>query len=67
MITNEIGINAGRIWNLLNEQGEHSVKDLKKKLKLSERDLNMAIGWLARENNIYQSEKDEVWVIRLKD
>jgi len=67
MITNEIGINAGRIWNLLNEQGEHSLKDLKKKLKLSERDLNMAIGWLARENNIYQSEKDEVWVIRLKD
>jgi len=67
MITNEIGINAGRIWNLLNEQGEHSVKDLKKKLKLSERDLNMAIGWLARENNIYQSEKDEVWVVCLKE
>ena len=67
MITNEIGINAGRIWNLLNEQGEHSVKDLKKKLKLSERDLNMAIGWLARENNIYQFEKDEVWVVCLKE
>jgi hypothetical protein len=67
MITNEIGLNAGKIWNLLDEQGEHSVKDLKKKLKLSDHEFFMAIGWLAREGKIFHFEKDEILMIYLKE
>ena len=67
MITNEIGLNAGKIWNLLDEQGEHSVKDLKKKLKLSDHEFFMAIGWLAREDKIFHFEKDEILMIYLKE
>jgi hypothetical protein len=67
MITNEIGSNAGKIWTMLNENGEHSVKDLKKKLKLSDHDFYMAIGWLAREGKIFHFEKDEVLMICLKE
>ena len=38
----------------------HSLKALKKATKLKEADLNLALGWLARENKIYfeEAEKD---------
>ena len=67
MITNEIGLNAGKVWDLLNEQGEHSIKELEKKLKLSDNDFFMAIGWLARENKIFHFEEDNILMICLKD
>jgi len=67
MITNKIGSNAGKIWNLLNEQGEHSVKELKKKLKLTDREFFMAIGWLAREDKVYLFEDGGEWLIGLKE
>lgn len=46
-----IGENAGLIWNALQE-GALSLKALKKATKLKEADLNLALGWLARENKI---------------
>ena len=54
-----IGENAGLIWNVLQE-GALSLKALKKATKLKEADLNLALGWLARENKIYfeEAEKD---------
>ena len=67
MITNEIGLNAGKIWSLLNEQGEHSVKELKKELKLTDNEFSMAIGWLAREGKIFHFEKDKILMVSLKD
>lgn len=67
MLTDESSLNAGKIWNLLNEHGEHSVKDLKKKLKLSEPEFFMAIGWLAREGKIFHFEKDETLMVGLKN
>ena len=67
MITNEIGLNAGKIWSLLNEQGEHSVKELKKELKLTDNEFFMAIGWLAREGKIFHFEKDKTLMVSLKD
>jgi hypothetical protein len=67
MITNEIGMNAGKIWNLLNELGAHSVKKLKKKLKLAENDFYMAIGWLVREGKVFHFENDGVLKICLKE
>lgn len=66
MITNEIGLNAGKIWTLLNEKGDHSVKDMIKKLKLSTADFYMAVGWLAREGKVYQYEQDGVMMIVLR-
>ena len=54
-----IGENTGLIWNALQE-GALSLKALKKATKLKEADLNLALGWLARENKIYfeEAEKD---------
>lgn len=65
MSTENIGINAGAVWNVLNEKGEMDVKALKKSTKLSEKDLNMALGWLAREGKIEFNETEENLLVHL--
>lgn len=54
-----IGSNAGLVWQAL-QNGEMEVKAVKKATKLTEKDLNMALGWLAREGkvNFKETEKD---------
>lgn len=54
----EIGENAGRIWHALNEVREISIEGLAKKLQLTEREIALSIGWLARENKVLFEEKD---------
>lgn len=49
----EIGENAGKIWRYLNQERiEITVQDLSKRIDLGVVEIAMAIGWLARENNI---------------
>ena len=60
MIT-KIGENAGLIWNAL-QGGALTTKALKKATKLKEADLNMALGWLAREGKVTFEVADEVTV-----
>ena len=55
MFTERIGSNAGLIWAAL-DNGEMEVKSLKKATKLTEKDLNLALGWLAREGKIVFNE-----------
>lgn len=47
-----IGTNAGIIWNLLNNNQRWDIKQLCKKSGLTEKEVYIAIGWLARENKI---------------
>lgn len=51
MIEN-IGINAGKVWTELDRSGRMNVKDLRKAIKLTERDTFAAIGWLAKEGKL---------------
>jgi len=55
MLSEKIGINAGLIWTAL-EDGELNVKAVKKTTKLAEKDLNLALGWLAREGKVKFNE-----------
>ncbi len=55
MLLEKIGINAGLIWAAL-EDGELNIKVVKKTTKLSEKDLNLALGWLAREGKVRFNE-----------
>lgn len=57
MLLEKIGINAGLVWATL-ESGELNVKAVKKATKLVEKDLNLALGWLAREGKIKFNEVD---------
>ncbi|MEZ7866534.1 MAG: winged helix-turn-helix domain-containing protein [Paludibacteraceae bacterium] len=58
MFTERIGSNAGLIWAAL-DNGEMEVKSLKKATKLTEKDLNLALGWLAREGKVSFREVDK--------
>ncbi len=51
------GINAGRIWSLLDESGRQHIKDVKKATKLTDKNLYAALGWLAREGKILIEEE----------
>lgn len=67
MNTNEIGGNAGRIWNLLDTNPEVTLHEMREKLGLSDPELYMAIGWLERENKLYQFEAEDELIICLKE
>ncbi|MDR0832574.1 MAG: winged helix-turn-helix domain-containing protein [Candidatus Symbiothrix sp.] len=53
-----IGANAGRVWNVLKEDGQKSVKELKKLTKLTEKEVYGALGWLAREDKLHFHENE---------
>lgn len=60
MIKETIGANAGLIWKAL-EGSSLGVKAIKKATKLKEAELNLALGWLAREGKIdFIDVEDEV-------
>ena len=52
MNTDTIGMNAGLVWNALNDAEAMGLKQLKKVTKLKEKELYAAIVWLAREDKI---------------
>ncbi len=61
MITTKIGENAGLIWNAL-QGGALTFKALKKATNLKNDDLNLALGWLAREGKIAFEEAKELTI-----
>ena len=61
MITTKIGENAGLIWNAL-QGGTLTTKALKKATKLKNDDLNLALGWLAREGKVAFEEAEELTI-----
>ena len=64
MITTKIGENAGLIWNAL-QGGSLTLKALKKATKLKNDDLNLALGWLAREGKVAFEEAEELTIALL--
>lgn len=47
-----VGLNAGKVWQALNEVKEISIPELARKLNLSVESTALAIGWLAREDKV---------------
>ena len=64
MITTKIGENAGLIWNAL-QGGGLTLKALKKATKLKNDDLNLALGWLAREGKVAFEEAEKLTITLL--
>lgn len=48
-----VGLNAGKVWQALNEVKEISIPELARRLNLSVESTALAIGWLAREDKVY--------------
>jgi hypothetical protein len=54
MISTEISLNAEKISETINKNSELTFNELLKLTKLSEQQLLISIGWLAKENKIIQ-------------
>ena len=67
MENTRIGLNAGKVWRILNEKGELSMFELCRELGLTFEEVAVAIGWLARENKISFREKDNMLFVKIDD
>lgn len=56
MLQEKAGNVAGTIWNVLAGNEGMTFKQIKKATKLSEKDFNLGIGWLLREDKLSVSE-----------
>ena len=61
-----IGSAAGVIWQYLHGHGDATIRTLKKETKLSDQILLMAIGWLAREDQLDLARAGSTLKISLK-
>lgn len=59
MMKNEIGLNVGKIWQLIDKHGEITLEETKKKFGFSDFDFALSLGWLARENKIYFTQYED--------
>ena len=67
MENTRIGLNAGKVWRILNEKGELSMFELCRELGLTFEEVAVAIGWLAIENKISFREKDNMLFVKIDD
>ena len=61
----EIGLNAGLVWNALNENEGLTLKGLKKVTKLKDKQLYAALGWLSREDKVTIEEVEGDLLVNL--
>ena len=61
----EIGLNAGLVWNALNESEGLTLKGLKKVTKLKDKQLYAALGWLSREAKVTIEEVEGDLLVNL--
>jgi len=56
-IVKSFGINAGKLWKILNEEGPQVQTKLIKKAGMRPDEFFGAVGWLARENKICKDKR----------
>ena len=61
----EIGLNAGLVWNALNESEGLTSKGLKNVTKLKDKQLYAALGWLSREDKVTIEEVEGDLLVNL--
>lgn len=65
MLKNDIGINAGVIWQLLSDEGALSIRQVGELTGYNDKNIYLALGWLSRENKIQFIYKNEILYIEL--
>ena len=66
MIIHKVGETAGRIWHMLDEEGQQRLTALKKQVKVPDAILYMALGWLAREDKVEIEPEGRSFRVRLR-
>jgi hypothetical protein len=65
MLKVKAGETAGKVWTALSTTEGLSAKQLKKALKLTDKDLYLALGWLLREDKISTEELEGDVLVKL--
>ena len=65
METLRIGSDAEIIWQVINDNKDIKITDLKKLTKMEIKNIYLALGWLARENKVIFSERENELAICL--
>ncbi len=68
MIKSQIGDNADKIWQFLDESQVSSAFEIEKGLSMQRHDVLMALGWLAHEDKIYfLGDKNDSGIMIIED
>ena len=59
MLQEKAGNIAGLIWHALDENNAQTFKQIKKATKLAEKDFNLGLGWLLREDKVTVTESGD--------
>jgi hypothetical protein len=65
-LKSQVGETAGHVWNLLSRDGPQTLVQAKKKLNVPGELLNLAIGWLAREDKVDIIQEKKSFRVKLK-
>lgn len=63
--TSTVGQAAGQVWQFLRDEGKSSVSAIERGVDASGREVQMAIGWLAREGKVEFSDESRGLYISL--
>jgi len=66
MIPESIGKTAGEIWKYVNDNGPSTAIKIKSALGISNSQLYLALGWLAREDKITIEDHEQSHKVYLK-
>jgi hypothetical protein len=64
--TGSIGETAGKVWGYLEAHGRSSISAVEKATDAPKREVQMAIGWLAREDKVELAEEKRALYVWLK-
>ena len=65
-IKEQVGVTAGKVWQILNDLGPQTLAQLKKRLNGSGELVGFALGCLAREDKIDISQEKKGFKVALK-
>lgn len=65
-VNGQVGETAGKVWHVLSSEGPQTLAQLKKKLNGTSELLNLAVGWLAREDKVEINREKASLQVRLK-
>lgn len=61
-----VGETAGKVWQLLNEEGPQTLAQINKKLNDRGELVSLALGWLAREDKVEILQEKKNFKVALK-
>lgn len=67
MLKNDIGINAGVIWQLLASKGMLSIREIGELTDYREDFIYLSLGWLSRENKIRFTDQEGILSVELNN